>query len=315
MAAAGAGASAAGAGAGAATVLPAPFAASLAAAPSDVSLKSLGLAVLGLIFEAVAGDDAGDVLGPAVAELAEYAATLTPRALFDNWAPGSQRHTVPLVLDGSYTPAQAGSAVDGGAVVATASTSKSDKFGPETSLKDVPDSWLAKPDEATSWWQLKLAAPTYVYAADVKWRADAGKCIPESYTVSISTDGSTWAQVGPAILPDNLDKTRMSQQSVVVDAVATYLRVDMKGYAKNTPAEAPASTSSSSASKEKTHGIQRFGLSVPDTLAVHVSPGTTLYDLERMLYDAALVSKSPATVAQALRGLEGVSLATGSLQV
>lgn len=281
----------------------------------DVSLKSLGLAVLSYIVQAVTAEDA-DVLGPAIKELADYAATLPPRALFDNWAPGASRHAVPLVLDGSYTADRAGKAVDGGAVAATSSSEKSGgRNGADAALKAGSECWISSTDAASSWWQIRLAAPTYLQHAEVSWRVDAAsKSLPETYTVSTSPDGTTWTPVAPATTLDNLEKTAMSRQRVALDVVTQYLRVEMNGYAKNTPAEVDTKAASSSAAKEKAHGIKSVALFVPDTLSVHVGAGASLYDLEKMLYNAATGSAAPELVASALRGLQALALASGSAQ-
>jgi len=289
----------------------------MAAAPEDVSLKSLGMAVLGFIYESIRSDGAGAgaVLGPAVTELATYTESLTPRALFDNWTPSTTRHAIPLVLDGSWSPSGPGAAstVDGGVVVASASSKKGDKNAAGSALRVLEDSWVATTDASPSWWKVKLAAPTYLHAATITWRIEGGRGIPESYTVSITTDGSTWTQVGPTVVCDSLDPKALLTQTIVINAVASAVKVDMKGFAKTLPVEVP--TTMVASLKDKAHGIKLFQLTVPDTLGIHVAPGASLYDLEKMLASAALSSSDPRTVGLALRGLEGLALASGSLQV
>lgn len=284
--------------------------------PADVSLKSLGLAALSFIIDALAEDTADPALQPVISEIAEYASTLPPGALFDDWAPATGRHAIPLLVDGSYNPdTHLRTAVDGGTAIASASSAKSEKNNAAAALTGDNDGWQSSNDAAASWWQLQLAAPTYVQAVDVRWRALGSlRAVPETFTVSVSEDGTTWTQVGPTITPDNLPKTAMTAHVVAVDAVARFVKIDAKGYCKNTPAEQEGKPGAAIVLKERGHALASVRLLVPDTLSVHVAPGHTLFDLEKLLYDAALRSTDAGTVANAVRGLERLSLASGSAQ-
>ena len=274
----------------------------------DVSLKSLGLAVMSFIVEAISGEDA-DLLAPAVDTLAEYTASLPPKALFPDWATQGDAHTLPLIIDGSYDASKLNTAVDGGIAICKASPTN-EKSPPEAAIASGSTSyWAAPNDTNNSTWEVKLALPTYTQYVTINWRGEpVSKSYPESYTVSITEDGKTWKQVGAPIVIDSLPKSEILRQQVPLGHVVSQVKIDMKGYAKNLPDEFKSTP------KEKAHAIKSVTFHVPDTLAVHVSPGTTLYDLEKLLYNAAVGSSSVAHVVSALRGLESLALASGSAQ-
>jgi F5/8 type C domain len=300
----------------------------------DVSLKSFGLAVLSLIVEHLEDSDVAtpgspfaftqaekeSILAPAIVELAEYATSLPPKSLFDNWAPSAGRHAIPLLLQ-DYNPEQhLGRAADGSGSVATASSNKSDKTSASKALSDgSTEAWSSVNDATTSWWQLQLKQPTYLQYAQLTWRTESTvKSTPESYTVSVSVDGQSWSQIGPAIALDSLSKSEMARQRIAIDTACTFIRVDMKGYSKGL-AEAPGAPSSAPGKsvpqpKEKAHGIASFKLFVPDSLSIHVAPSTTLFEMEKMLLGAAMSTGNNEELGRSLRALQSLSLASGSTQ-
>jgi len=283
----------------------------------DISLKSLGLAVLSLIIEAVAEDSEDAALQPVLSDLAEYAATLPPKALFDEWAPSAGRHALPLVIDGSFSPESGDfKSVDGGVATASASSQKNDKASAAKALcASAREAWSSVNDAAISHWQVQLRAATYVQYVEVNWRNDSGvRATPETYSLSVSNDGTAWSQVGPAVVMDALGGKGMARQRVPVDAVTQWVRVDMKGYSKGLIETAASAASKAPAPKEKAHGLASVRLFVPDTLAVHVAPGATLFDLEKLLYRTAVQSTDMATIAKSLTGLQSLALASGSAQ-
>ena len=88
-----------------------------------------------------------------------------------------------------------------------------------------------------------------------------------------------------------------------------------QGYTKaEPPAPTGQSSSSTSTSKELAHALARVSLFVPLASAVRVSPTSTVADMEALLCRAATQRPDAATAAQAVRGLQSLALATGSLQ-
>ena len=131
-------------------------------------LKDFGLAVLSLLVASVPEADAVD---PAVAELSALAAALPPCGLFQSWdVDCSARPTASLVLDGTYEPAAGAQAVDGGAVIVTASSAKSTAFGAAKALGRTGGHWQAVVDSRTSWFQLQLERPTYLESVELEWK-------------------------------------------------------------------------------------------------------------------------------------------------
>lgn len=133
-------------------------------------LKDFGLAALSLLVASVQAEEA-DAVDPAILELSTLAAALPPCGLFQSW--DIDRSTCPtaaLVLDGSFGPESDAFAVDGGAVVASASSSKGAAFGPAKALGRSGSHWQSTTDTRASWLQIQLERPTYLQVAELEWK-------------------------------------------------------------------------------------------------------------------------------------------------
>lgn len=135
-------------------------------------LKDFGLAVLSLLVASVQAQGAESAVDPAVAELAALAAALPTCGLVQSCdVDRSASPAASLVLDGSYGgPGTDDLAVDGGAVVATSSSSKSATLDAAKALDRTGGHWQSASDARSSWFQLQLERPTFVLFAEFEWK-------------------------------------------------------------------------------------------------------------------------------------------------
>jgi hypothetical protein len=135
-------------------------------------LKDFGLAVLSLLATSVQPQET-DLFGPAIDDLAAYAAALEPSSLFRSWSNGSSRPAAPLITDGSFDPCWDTVGVDGGNVIVTASSSRSAATSAARALDRGESFWQSSVDAQSSWLQLELERPAYLLYLDLEWKWSA----------------------------------------------------------------------------------------------------------------------------------------------
>lgn len=161
-----------------------------------------------------------------------------------------------------------------------------------------------------SQWTARLESISSVTSVQLTWKiSNNSAATPASVQVLTSDDGDVWKPAATVQLIDALPdlKTplvstksyKLSHRIPLDNALTQHIRLQMTD---TTPSSAGF------------HGLCEFVANTVDTKQLHTTSRDTLFALERLLHNAATGdSSSPSTARLAVRGLQGLSLASGSV--
>ena len=136
-------------------------------------LKDFGLAVLSLLVASAEAQEA-DTVDPVISELSTLCTAVPPCGLFQSWdVECSSRPAAALILDNTYRHDSDELTVDGGCVIATASSSKAAAVGPSKLIGSAGGYWQSSADARLSWLKIRLERPTFLLYAELEWKWEA----------------------------------------------------------------------------------------------------------------------------------------------